>query len=145
MIKFAVILYFICFVLYIFFSRQPDYFDGLRTRGTVHFIKDSAHTTKQPYVFFVDDKKTDSFNAAYLFKSFKEGQTVPVIYESSNPQNAGIYSLWGYWFRWGELLFSIIVLTVGLFATISITSNPTPEALIEQLEDKPRKRRKYDL
>lgn len=87
----------------------------------------------------------DSFNAAYLFKSFKEGETVPVIYEETQPTKAAVYTLWGYWFRWGELLFSFIVIALGLFAATSITSNPTPEALIEQLEDHPRKRRKYDI
>ncbi len=138
-------MYVVCFVLYIFFSRQPDYFDGLKTKGTVHFTRDSLHDTRQPYVFFHHEGQTDSFNAAYLLRSYKEGETVPVIYEPSSPVRAGVYGLWGYWFRWGELLFSLIVLGLGIFAALSITSNPTPEALIGQLEDGHPKRRKYDL
>jgi len=140
--KLIVILYIVCFPVYILFSRQPDYFDGEFTNGTIHFAIDSVKKL-QPYAVYSVDEKKYSANAEYLFKHYKEGENVRVIYEASQPEKGAVYSVWGYWLRWGELLFSILLLVVMYRAAVAITSNPTPESLIEQLEEKPAHKEKY--
>ncbi len=75
-----------------------------------------------------------------------EGERVNVIYDITDPANASVYSIWGYWLRWKELVVFIVLFYILYLIAAAITSNPTPEALIEELEggkNKPR-RRKYD-
>lgn len=141
--KLLIILYLVCFPIYILFSRHPDYFDGELTPATIHFAKDSTKHL-QPFAIYSLEEKTYSINAAYLFRQYNEGENVNVIYEASQPEKGAVYSVWGYWLRWGELLFSILFLAIAYRAAVAITSNPTPESLIEQLENKPVRKRKYD-
>jgi len=136
--------YIICFALYIFFTRQPDYLDGQFATGIIHYIKDSAQKPLAK-VFFTIDEKTYAANAAYSLRTLREGETVTVIYDTSNPANAAVYKWWGYWLRWNELIASILIPVVLYYAAKAITANPTPETLIEELEDKERtKRKKYN-
>lgn len=135
--------YIICFALYIFFSRQPDYLDGEFATGTIHYIKDSTQKTVAK-VFFTVDKTTYNANASYPLRQLKEKESVPVIYDSANPANAALYKLWGYWLQWKELLASILIPVVLYYAATAITSNATPETLIEELEDTSAKPRKYN-
>jgi hypothetical protein len=70
---------------------------------------------------------------------------VLVIYDTSNPLNAAVYKWWGYWLRWNELIASILIPVVLYYAANAITSNPTPETLIEELEGNEHvKRKKYN-
>lgn len=117
--------------------------DGVFTYGNIHYVKDSTANTQKPFAFFTIAKKEYHVNPAYLFRKFTENEKVEIIYENADPAKAAVYSWWGYWIRWQELLFSIIILMAAMYAATSITKNPTPEALIEQLEDKPAKKRKY--
>lgn len=143
MYKIAIILYLTCFSLYILFSRQPDYFDGEITRATIHFIKDSSADKPDPYAFYRTDKKDYAVKASYLFRKLKEGETVDLIFEASQPKLGAVYSWWGYWITVGEIIFSIALLIAMFFIATAITKNPTPEALIEQLSYTPKKKRKY--
>ena len=144
MYKIIVALYITCFGLYILFSRQPDYFDGEKTKALIHFIKDSATGKLYPAAFYTINKISYSVDAACLLRSYTEGEPVSIIYEASQPEKAAVYSLWGYWFKWSEILFSLVLL-VGMFqVAIAITRNPTPESLLEQLEGKSAHKRKYD-
>ena len=137
--------YIICFGLYIFFSRQPDYTDGEFTTGTIHFIKDSASQQSIAKTSFTVDKTLYTINASYPLRHLTEGQKVNIIYEASDPKRASVYSLLGYWIKWNELIASIVIPFVLLYAAKAITSNPTPEALIEDMEmGSSLKRRKYD-
>ena len=137
--------YIVCFVLYIFFTRQPDYLDGEFTTGTVHFAEDTALKHVIAKASFGVDTGYYLINATYPLWKFTEGEKVNIIYEAANPQQAAVYSWWGYWIKWDELVVSILIPVVFLFAANAITSNPSPEALIEQMEtDKPARRRKYD-
>lgn len=135
-----IILYFVCFGCYILFTRQPDFFDGEKTTGTiveknkqfsaVFFYNDQSYFAEVPYRFMVS-----------------KGEKVQVIYEAADPSNAKQYSIIGYWITFGELFASIFIVAVLYWIAVSITKNPTPEALIEELEagkKKPRKP-KYDL
>jgi hypothetical protein len=144
MVKTAIILYLVVFSLYILFSRQPDYFDGELTKATIHFTKDSITGKMEPYAFYRTGKKDYSVKASYPFRKFTEGEKVDFIFEASQPKLGAVHSWWGYWITIGEVLFSIGLLVVMFFIATSITKNPTPEALMEQLDYKPVKKRKYE-
>ncbi len=144
MYKAVLILYLACFGLYILFSRQPDFFDGQQDLATIHLVKDSSANKVQAFAFYRTGKKDYSINAGYLFRTFTEGEKVPIIYETSQPEKGAIYSWWGYWVTWGETLFSIVLIVLFYQIAVAITSNPSPEAVIEQLSYKPRKKRKYE-
>ena len=133
MLKAIIPFYISCFGLYIFFSRQPDYQDGEFTTGIIHYIKDSTQKPVAKAVFSVDALK-DTINAAYVFRNLREGETIPVIYETPNPAKAAVYSWWGYWLQWDELLVSVLIPLILLYAAKAITAGPTPQALVEELE-----------
>lgn len=121
------------------FTRQPDYFDSERANGTIvrsgeklvaaFTYNDSIHYATVPYPFL-----------------HKQGERKVVIYETANPSNASVYSVLGYWISLGELLASILVVVVLYYVAVSITNNPTPQALLDDLEMGKRKPRKpkYD-
>jgi len=142
--KSIVFLYLVVFSSYVFFSRQPDFMDGEKATAIIHFQKNN-NAEAIPMALFTLNKVVYTVNADYLFRNFKEGTSVTVIYENANPEKAKVYSWWGYWFTAGELAFSIIILLISYFAAQSITSNPTPDALKEQMEYQPERKTKYDL
>ena len=125
--------------MYIFFTRQPDYEDGEFTNGIIHFVNKKANAV------FIINKITYTVEANYIFRRLKENENVNIIYDTTNPAAASVYTFWGYWLQWQEVLASILIPLVLYFAAKEITGNPTPEALIEELEMKKKiKRRKYD-
>lgn len=145
MYKTIIILYIVVFFTYVLFSRQPDYFDGEQMAATIHFVKEQ-NDKLVPKAAFQVDKKDYAVNAGYLFRSFTKGEKVDIIYEKEHPEKAAVYSFWGYWLTWQELIGSIVLLIVLFQAAVKITSHPSPEALIDELEDddKPRKKRRYN-
>jgi len=135
------VLYIVCFSLYVAFSRQPDYFDSEFTEGTIVFKKNSTGATVADATFTLYGKQF-YVDASYLFRRYNSNEKVPIIYEFGQPQHAAVYSFWGYWLRWQELLASIGLLFVLYQAAVSITNNPSPEGLISEIEgNKPRKRK----
>jgi hypothetical protein len=130
----------------VFYTREPDYQDSDLTKGTIYFIQDSQSHHKEPVAFFTYLHQQYAVKADYLFRRYKGGQKVDIIYDTGDPSDASVYSLWGYWIRWKELL-AFIAIFVGLYqVAAALTSNPTPEALIEELEGRKKKprRKKYD-
>lgn len=129
-----------------FYTREPDFQDSDYTKGVVHFVQDSGSNRTEPVAFFTFLHEEYAAKADYLFKNYKEGQKVDIIYNTADPSDASVYSFWGYWIRWKELL-AFLAIFIGLYqVAVALTSNPTPEALIEELEGmkkKPR-RKKYD-
>lgn len=88
--------------------------------------------------------KNYAIDARYVFREWNDGDRTAVIYETGSPAKGAVYLFWGYWISWGELIGSI-VLIYGLFQiAVSVTKNPTPEAVMDQLEIKEEKKRKYD-
>ena len=146
MIKLVAILFFACYPLFVFYTREPDFQDSDYTKGNIHFTLDSQSHQTEPFAVFTFMRQVYTVKASYLFKSYSEGQKVDIIYDTNDPSDASVYSLWGYWIRWKELL-AFIAIFVGLYqVAVALTSNPTPEALLEELEGmkkKPR-RKKYD-
>ena len=144
MYKFISIFYFVIFSLYVLFSRQPDYFDSEFAPATIHFVKNSASQKLETTANFSVGEAKYQVSANYLFRNFKEGDNVEVIYELSNPKKAVVYLFWGYWLTLGEVIASMIMWFVLFQVAVGITKNPTAEALLDQLEYVPEKKTKYD-
>jgi hypothetical protein len=137
------ILYLFCFAAYIVFSRQPDYFDGDKSPAIIHMMKDSATALMIPKAVFSDGRTEHAIDARYFLREYSEGDRVQVIYESAQPDKAAVYTFWGYWITWGELLATFLIYIALFQIAVSVTKNPTAESLIEQLEFKEEKKRKY--
>ena len=146
MLKNVAILFFIVYPLYLLVTREPDFFDGEMYRANIHYVFDSLHHQKQMTAVYAIEHHTYSINAGYPFRSFSEGEKVKLIYEASAPEKASLYCVWGYWIRWKELLCFVVMSVFFYVLAMNITSHPTPESLLEELEGnkpKPRKPR-YD-
>ena len=143
MYKTVIILYVVVFVTYILFSRQPDYFDGEITTATIHWQIDSISKQQIPKAVFTNGKDNYAIDARYILRDLPENKNVEIIYETANPSKAVVYSIWGYWITAGEMVASVVLLIVLFQIAIAVTKNPTPESLIEQLEYKPEKKKKY--
>jgi hypothetical protein len=144
MYKFISILYVVIFSLYVLFSRQPDYFDGEFAPATIHFATDTVKHKQITNAHFSVGISKYIVNADFMFRNFNEGERVEVIYELSNPKKGVVYAFLGYWLTLGELIASIIMWFVLFQIAVGITKNPTPEALLDQLEYVPEKKTKYD-
>jgi hypothetical protein len=83
-------------------------------------------------------------DAAYPFLNYSSNEKVTVIVEQEHIERGAVSRFWGYWITWGELAMSIIMAVVLFQVAVSITKNPTPESLIEQLGYKEEKKTKYD-
>ncbi len=143
MFKTIFILYIVCIACYVPFTRQPDYFDGEKSPAVIKFLKDSVTGVTLPNALYHDGRLQHRIDARYIFRKWKEGDTLEVIYETNNPEKAAVYGFWGYWITWGELVASMALLLGLLLVAVMVTKNPTPGALVEQLEYKEEKKRKY--
>lgn len=133
--KFLFIFFIVVFGLYIPFSRHPDYFDGLQAVATIHFKTDSLSGKELPFAeFSLNGQHLYSVKAGYLFRSLQEGEKRTVIYENADPETAAVYSWWGYWITWKELLACLIGYFVLFQAAKSIVSSPSEES-IKELEE----------
>lgn len=146
MFKSVAFLYVILFSAYLVFTREPDFIDGVKAPATVLSQYDTVSKGDRLKVQFSHGKTQYTVSTDYPLRNVLKNEQVMVIYEPSNPEKAVIYAFWGYWIRWDELLISLIGYFGLFFIAVSITSNPTPEALIEELEGrKPKKRKlRYD-
>ncbi|MBX9733188.1 MAG: hypothetical protein K2X37_03930 [Chitinophagaceae bacterium] len=137
-------LYLLIFGCYILFTRVPDYFDGEKYPGTICVYTDSGTTIAYPHaVYFVDGKKY-AIDARYFPYNYIQGEKLMVIMEKEHPAKAAVYRFWGYWIIWGELVGSTIAAILLFQVAVSITKNPTPEALMEQLSYREEKKTKYE-
>lgn len=134
------ILYIVCFGCYVLFTRQPDYFDSEQTVGTI--VQQNNKLAAQ----FLENDSLHYAEVTYQFL-YEKGEKIQVIYETADPAKAKQYAILGYWITFGELIVSILIIIVLYFVAVSITNNPTPEALLEELEASKKKPRKpkYDL
>ncbi len=140
MYKSVSILYLVVFFTYVLFTRQPDYFDGEITTGTIHWSANPVSGRLQPEAVFSTGKESYAVDAGYLFRKVNEGSTVKVIYELSQPRKAVVYSWWGYWITAGEVVFSIILLIILYLIAVAVTQN----AVRQKEYSLPLKKRKYD-
>lgn len=143
MYKSLLFLYLACFCSYLLFTRQPDYFDGEFSPASIQWQYDSAAAYKIPHAVFTYNLKSYAVDARYVGRSWNEGERTEVIYESSDPQKGAVYQWWGYWIRWEELAFSVVLL-IGLYqVAVAVTNNPDSESRKMQLDYKAEKQKKY--
>jgi hypothetical protein len=137
-------LYLIIFGCYIVFTRVPDYFDGEKYPATIVLIQDSATNAIKKMARYEIAGKQYLIDATYPFLNYSSNEKVTVIVEQEHIERGAVSRFWGYWITWGELAMSIIMAVVLFQVAVSITKNPTPESLIEQLGYKEEKKTKYD-
>jgi hypothetical protein len=141
----VVFLFLSCLFFYILFTRQPDYWDGEFSPAIIVSVKDSASKQSVLMAQYYHGTQRYLAPADYPFARYKPNQRLTVIYETNNPSKGAIYRVWGYWLQWGELLFSVVGIILLYQVAVAITQNPTPEALLEQLEPpKVGRKPKYD-
>ncbi|MGC8750882.1 hypothetical protein [Hydrotalea sp.] len=125
------------------FTRQPDYFDSETTYGTIR-MKDTANQLI-PFAIFHVASDSFSVKAAYPFLNLVSGQRVMIIYNTAKPNNAAVYRSWGYWFKWDEILGSILIALVFWGVAVLLNKNPVEESLREQMTiQEVTSKRKYD-
>lgn len=144
MFKSIFFLYLIIFGCYIVFTRVPDYFDGEKYPASIELKKDGATGLMKPMAVYQIAGKYYSINAAYPLLSYSADEKVEVIVEHEHIERGAVYRFWGYWITWGELAMSIIMAIALFQVAVSITKNPSPESLMEQLSYKEEKKTKYD-
>jgi hypothetical protein len=59
------------------------------------------------------------------------------------PAKGAVYHWWGYWITWQELIGGVVLIILLFQLAKAITQNPTPEALLEQMEYKEERKKKY--
>ncbi|MCK9402367.1 MAG: hypothetical protein M0Q26_03120 [Chitinophagaceae bacterium] len=143
MYKSITILYLVCFGAYMVMTRQPDYFDGEKAPAVIKWLPDSAAGTAIPKAVFNNGYKDYAIDARYFLRNWKKNEKTEVIYETDHPEMGAVYTFWGYWLTWSELLATVLIYVALFQIAISVTKNPTAEALVEQLEYKEEKKRKY--
>lgn len=117
MAKFLIAFYLFTFSVYVWFSRVPDWFESetiaadVKTFGDENFAEYTVK--KRVYQLPVIGKAA--------------GSKVDVIYNPTKPGEAKIYSLFGYWIDWKEVLISLGILFVGHYAAQSIVANPSKQ------------------
>jgi len=141
--KTAFILYIVCFLCYVLFSRVPDYFEGELTRG---IVAKATFSVKEKHPVLVvnyqagNEKRTYTTNKWFLTR-YKPGQVITLIYNPSDPAIVSIYAVMGYWIQWDELLFTAIGFIILFIAAVIITGKGS--ALSSTLHGQ-NKKRKYD-
>ncbi len=121
--------YWIFFIIYLFYSRTPDYFTGGRTEGEVIGVYDKivgfSHkkpiTRNSPVVYYYVDSVQYQFNSekeSYL-GLYEKGDKVTIIYNPFHPQEACILGLIGYWINITEIVTAFfIILIITVFITV---------------------------
>lgn len=117
--------------------------DGEKAPATIQFMKDSVTGLLIPNAVYNDGRKEHRIDARYIFREWKNGDKPEVIYETATPEKAAVYLFWGYWISWEELTFSILLFVALVAVAVVVTRNPSPEAVVEQLEVMGEKKRKY--
>ena len=139
MIKSAIILFLTCFILYLPFSRVPDYFDSETAPGII--IKEGTGTKIMAvYSEYGKEYKLELDSANYASKI---GQKLEVIYELSDPQKAVVNKFWGYWLISIELAWSFGGFAALLAIAYATTHKPHPSAIAEQLKSDDAPKKKY--
>ncbi len=138
MLKSAIILFVVCFLLYLPFSREPDYFDSETAPATIKLLEGKLVAEYSEYgkYYFIKIDSVTYYN--------RIGERVEVIYELREPAQAKINKLWGYWLIPVELAWSIGIFTVLLGVAYATTHRPHPSAIAEQLKGAEGPKKKYE-
>jgi len=137
LIKSSLILFFSCFLLYLPFSREPDYFDSETAPAIIVQEEDSIVAKYNEFGKpFQIKLNTNDYRSKIGFK-------VEVIYELSHPEKACLNELWGYWLLPKELAWSFGSFVVLLGIAFATTHRPHPNAIAEQLKGEEGPKTKY--
>ncbi len=137
-------LYLVCLFCYILFTRQPDYFDGEFAQATMVFWPGGDSGESVLMAEYSDGYKMHHIHVSDLFRDHQLGEKLTIIYEPKNPELAQEYAFLGYWMGLGEIIWSLLLLGISWAVAVSVTQNPTPEALLEQLNYKEPDKPRYD-
>ncbi len=141
MYKAAAILYLTCLFCYILFSRTPDYFEGEFIQGIVTKADFSSQNNEPTLVvnYSVENKGLQYRTTMWFLSSYKAGKNVTIFYNASNPSEACIYSVIGYWIKWPELFISAFLFTAFFIISIYIAGKNDTVSLDEEFKVKKRK------
>ena len=142
MIKSALLLFLTCFLLYLPFSRVPDYFDSEMAPGII-IKQEAGPRTKIMAVYseYGKEYKLELDSAQYASKI---GEKVELIYALSDPQKAVVSKFWGYWLIPIELAWSFGGFAALLAIAYATTHKPHPSAIAEQLKVEEAPKKKYE-
>lgn len=142
MIKSAIILFLSCFLLYLPFSRVPDYFDSETAPGII--IKEGTGVGTKIMAVYSEYGKEYKLELDSSNYAAKIGQKLEVIYELSDPQKAVVNKFWGYWLIPIELVRSFGGFAALLAIAYATTHKPHPSAIAEQLKSEDAPKKKYE-
>ena len=142
MIKSAIILFLTCFLLYLPFSRVPDYFDSETAPGMI--IKEGSGSTTKIMAIYSEYGKEYKIELDSTDYASKIGKKVELIYELSDPQKAVVNKWWGYWLIPIELAWSFGGFSALLAIAYATTHKPHPSAIAEQLKGEEAPKKKYE-
>jgi hypothetical protein len=137
LIKSVLILFFACFLIYLPFSRTPDYFDSDITPALIE--------RKYDHIYAVFKESGKTYQVPLDQKQFqsKIGSRIEIRYELSAPQHAKLNQIIGYWIEPKECIGAFSILIVLLIAAYATTHRPDPASLKEQIEFKKEDTGKY--
>ena len=121
--------YCIFFVIYLVYTRTPDYASSNRIEGvvvdihaiTIHGERGSWAVKKCPVVnYYVDSVKYQYFSEKESYLGlYSKGDKVTIIYNPWNPKEACILGFIGYWINISEILIACFILAIlTLLATV---------------------------
>jgi hypothetical protein len=137
MIKSSIILFLICYLIYLPYSRVPDFIDSETSPAIIVAKGDSV------VALYSEFGKSYSLTLDKQLYVNKIGQRTEVIYELSHPEKAAINQVWGYWLIGKEIAWSFGIFAVLLGVAFATTHKPHPNALAEQLNYKEAVKTKY--
>jgi len=137
LIKSVLILFIACFLVYLPFSRTPDYFDSVTTPALI-----VTNTAGVSAVFQEAGKQYQVVLDPAIYQS-KIGSRIEIRYELSAPQYAKLDQALGYWLEPKEILGAVCILIVLLIAAYATTYRPDAASLKEQIEFKKEDTGKY--
>ena len=94
MIKSSILLFLSCFLLYLPFSRVPDYFDSETAPGII--VKEAIMSGTKILAVYSEYGKEYKLELDSAEYASKIGKKLEVIYELSNPQKAVVNKFCGY-------------------------------------------------
>ncbi len=124
-------------MVYLPFSRTPDYFDSDITPALIEAKSDSV------FAVFKESGKIYRVQLDQHIYQTSVGSRIEIRYELSAPEHAKVNQLIGYWLEPKEILGAICILLILLIAAYATTHRPDPNALKEQIEFKKEDTGKY--
>jgi len=124
-------------MVYLPFSRTPDYFDSDITPALIESKGDSV------FAIFKEAGKSYQIGLDPSIYQSKIGSRIEIRYELSAPQHAKLNQAFGYWLEPKELLGAVCILIVLLIAAYATTNRPDAASLKEQIEFKKEDTGKY--